>query len=213
MTADERIVRIERELRVWRVLAGGMLTVLFLVAAGERPEVLRVQKLIVGDEANGVVISSDKNVASIYVTQSEGVGSNVWISASSDGTADFIASGAVGSATVRSDKLASAFNASAGKESDVSLVAGDGFQSLDLKGTNGKVSATPFRFDLVNERKGRISLDMTFGPALRVEDASGYSSVVGSVDLEDPRTGEKSTTSAASLRLFAKGGQTLWAAR
>jgi hypothetical protein len=48
------------------------------------------------------------------------------------------------------------------------------------------------------------------GPSLILEDKEGFSTVVGSVKLQTPSTGESHRTSAASAVLFSKNGNVLW---
>jgi hypothetical protein len=50
------------------------------------------------------------------------------------------------------------------------------------------------------------------GSSLSIADPNGFRSVIGSVDLETPRTGERHKTSAASVVLFGKDGKLLWSA-
>ena len=57
-----------------------------------------------------------------------------------------------------------------------------------------------------------ISLSAVTEPTLQITDEAGFMSVIGSADLQTPRTGEAHKTSAASLVLFGKDGKVLWSA-
>ncbi len=50
------------------------------------------------------------------------------------------------------------------------------------------------------------------GPALEIVDAKGFSANVGVGELDVPATGEKRTTSAASIILHDKNGKVIWSA-
>ena len=69
---------------------------------------------------------------------------------------------------------------------------------LSLEGPVGKLRIT------LNHEAG--------GPNLTIEDNEGYSSVLGSSNLVQTKTGKKEQTPAASLVLFDKDKKVLWAA-
>jgi len=50
------------------------------------------------------------------------------------------------------------------------------------------------------------------GVHIGIEDSDGFSAVLGKTDLVTIRTGEKHTTSAASLTLFGKENKVIWSA-
>lgn len=50
------------------------------------------------------------------------------------------------------------------------------------------------------------------GPSLELSDAQGFRTIVGSASLRTPSTGASSRTSAASVILFDKDGQSIWSA-
>jgi hypothetical protein len=59
----------------------------------------------------------------------------------------------------------------------------------------------------------RVSLGLIRNrPSIIVNDAQGFSTQMGSIDLETIRTGEKHNTSAASIALLGKDGKVLWSA-
>ena len=49
-------------------------------------------------------------------------------------------------------------------------------------------------------------------PSVTLQDSDGFKTVIGSIDLLNPRTGETSKTSAASVVLFDKDKKVLWKA-
>lgn len=57
-----------------------------------------------------------------------------------------------------------------------------------------------------------LSAPGTSGPSLDVTDSQGYRTTLGVTDIITPTTGEKRTTSAASLVLFGKDGEVIWSA-
>jgi hypothetical protein len=68
---------------------------------------------------------------------------------------------------------------------------------------------------VLSDPKGEPRADYTVneeGSSLSIADPNGFRSVIGSVDLEAPRTGERHKTSAASVVLFGKDGKVLWSA-
>jgi hypothetical protein len=50
------------------------------------------------------------------------------------------------------------------------------------------------------------------GPKLEINDAEGFSTVIGSTHLVTSATGEQHHTSAASVRLVNKSGEVIWSA-
>ena len=50
------------------------------------------------------------------------------------------------------------------------------------------------------------------GPSVEVFDGRGYTGILGATYMQNPRTGESSTSSAASLHLFGKDGKVIWSA-
>jgi hypothetical protein len=50
------------------------------------------------------------------------------------------------------------------------------------------------------------------GPSLTLRDSGGFESVIGHVALQTPTTGSQISSSAASIHLFNKAGNVIWAA-
>jgi hypothetical protein len=50
------------------------------------------------------------------------------------------------------------------------------------------------------------------GPSVEVFDGRGYTGVLGATYMQNARTGESSTSSAASIHLFGKDGKVIWSA-
>ena len=95
--------------------------------------------------------------------------------------------------------------------------------SLNLNDPEGKAGFTLWvaplgigpDFSMYNGA-GKLGVDITdlveTGPSLKLTDPDGYSTVIGSANLVQARTGEKHKTSAASLVLFGKDKEVLWSA-
>lgn len=106
-----------------------------------------------------------------------------------------------------------------GKPRAILGVDADG-ASLDLWDASGKPSAS---LGMLKDGPGLVLYDAngnmrafldgeSDGPSLTLRDSGGFESVVGHVALQAPATGEQSTTSAASIRLFNKAGTVIWSA-
>jgi hypothetical protein len=65
-----------------------------------------------------------------------------------------------------------------------------------------------------NDKAGAVSLGMDQGkkPMVEVDDGNGFSAILGTTDTVAVKTGERRTTSAASLKLFGKDRKVLWSA-
>jgi hypothetical protein len=62
-------------------------------------------------------------------------------------------------------------------------------------------------------KEGEVwGVDSVISGQMHVEDADGFSATLGVANLITPRTGEKHTTSAASLVLFDKNKDVIWKA-
>jgi hypothetical protein len=79
----------------------------------------------------------------------------------------------------------------------------------------GTASLTPEAF-LLDGSSGKFNIllgnEGGEGPSLTIEDNEGYSSVLGSSNLVQTKTGKKEQTPAASLVLFGKDKKVLWSA-
>jgi len=79
----------------------------------------------------------------------------------------------------------------------------------------GTASLTPEAF-LLDGSSGKFNIllgnEGGEGPSLTIEDNEGYSSVLGSSNLVQTKTGKKEQTPAASLVLFDKDKRVLWSA-
>ena len=82
-----------------------------------------------------------------------------------------------------------------------------------IRAAVGMVNGVP-GFDLFGEDASEHALlDLaSTGPRFDLADKQGFSTIIGDSELERPRTGEKRTTSAASVVLYGKDGNALWSA-
>jgi hypothetical protein len=68
--------------------------------------------------------------------------------------------------------------------------------------------------NLLSARHGAVSLatNSLAGPGLEIVDGKGFTAEIGVGELDVPATGEKRTTSAASIILHDKNGKVIWSA-
>jgi hypothetical protein len=169
MKLESRLRRVEFELRLWRMVALSVLVVAAFLAAEGKPRELKVAKLIVGEEANGIIIDAEKGVSSIYIGRTGGT--TVFIAAADDGTAEVTASGKTGDASVRSDSNAASLDLSSGKTSSLTALASPETQLIELTSPDARsffsfVSST-------RQRAKRRALDaITLKPSAETESDS-----------------------------------------
>jgi hypothetical protein len=97
------------------------------------------------------------------------------------------------------------------------IVEAEGFVLRDASGKTRAAlvmtAAWPgLALDDASGKPGAALQDLAGGPSLTLQDSQGFQAVIGHAALHTPSTGEQSTTSAASIHLFDKAGNVIWAA-
>jgi hypothetical protein len=205
----ERLGSLEKQNRIFRLVGVGLLIavgVLFFMGqaspkrGGIDEKLITTQKLILTDAAGntkGRLVADQKGARLEFFGSHEN--SRLVLDADTDEPGIFLQHDITGRFVSLDTKQTGAgltVGDSAGVRVDLLLLPSG--PALSLRRTGGENGAT-------------LSYTES-GPSLQLEDAQGYSSVVGSAVLVKPSTGESRHAPAASLVLFNKENRVIWKA-
>jgi hypothetical protein len=224
----QRLAKVERQNQLLRrvcFVAAILLSALVLMGQAHQNRALEAERFVLKDAAGltrGILDASDATEGNALLTLYGPQGGKA------KGTMAEIGTGPEGPFVLLID----------GQKNVVKLSAGNGDQSLSFSDASGTllakltsdpgsgagalffqtpnkqveafITALPFNSTaILNGDKSSLRLD---GNSLEVKDSDGFSTRIGKTQLVTTSTGEKHTTSAASIVLFGKEGKTIWSA-
>ncbi len=227
-TITERLTRLEKQNSMFRRVGVALLIVagafLFMGQAppkhhGIEEKLISTQKLILTDAAGNIkgwLSARDGNRVALVFNDSKG-NPAIALDVSQDKPRIYVngENGAAG-AVLAPTSIALIDNASPKTVSLSMLPSGAGLYVDDGIDTGAALKLLPTGpllelFYKSQTKEATLSYTKD-GPSLELEDAQGYSTVVGSASLVTPTTGETHQTSAASLVLFSKDKHVIWKA-